>query len=219
MHPPDCYDFEHQVWVALHSVLRKAEGKAVMPEPQKKFAAGAGLYSEGQGSRDELFSLVYEELRRLASFVRKNEVNATINTTALVHEAWMKLQGSPHLAATSPTHFKGIATKAMRQILVNEARRRGARKRGGAGEVTFVPLSDSIDGIVSWPEELLALDMALEELEGFNLRQAQVVESRFFGGMDVSEIAASLGVSESSVERDWRAARAWLAGRISSETE
>jgi RNA polymerase sigma factor (TIGR02999 family) len=190
-----------------------------MPEPQKASAAKTGLHSEDEGARNELFSLVYEELRRLASFVRKNEVNATINSTALVHEAWMKLQGSPHLAATSPTHFKGIATKAMRQILVDEARRRGARKRGGAGEVSFVPLSDSIEEMAAWPEELLALDMALKELESFSPRQAQVVESRFFGGMDVTEIAALLGVSESSVERDWRAARAWLAGRISPDAE
>jgi RNA polymerase sigma factor (TIGR02999 family) len=181
-----------------------------MPEPEKASAAESG-------ARNELFSLVYEELRRLASFVRKNEANATINSTALVHEAWMKLQGSPHLAATSPTHFKGIATKAMRQILVDEARRRGARKRGGAGEVSFVRLSDGIDGMAVWPEELLALDIALEELARLSPRQAQVVESRFFGGMDVSEIAALLEVSESSVERDWRAARAWLAGRISLE--
>jgi RNA polymerase sigma factor (TIGR02999 family) len=190
-----------------------------MPEPEKASAAETGLRPEDKGARDELFSLVYEELRRLASFVRKNEVNATINSTALVHEAWMKLQGSPHLAATSPTHFKGIATKAMRQILVDEARRRGARKRGGAGEVSFVPVSDSIQETACWPEELLELDLALEELERFNPRQAQVVESRFFGGMDVSEIAALLGVSESSVERDWRAARAWLASKISPEAE
>ncbi|MGD0365297.1 MAG: ECF-type sigma factor [Bryobacteraceae bacterium] len=189
-----------------------------MPEPSKA-AAQTGLDPKDKSARNELFSLVYEELRRLASFVRKNEVNATINSTALVHEAWLKLQGSPHLAATSATHFKGIATKAMRQILVDEARRRGARKRGGAGEVSFVPLDDSIHDLASWPGELLALDMALKELEGFNPRQAQVVESRFFGGMEAGEIAALLGVSESSVERDWRAARAWLAGRISPEPE
>ncbi len=182
-----------------------------MPDPQKISAAEADV--------NELFSLVYEELRRLASFVRRNEGNATISSTALVHEAWMKLQGSPHLAATSRSHFKGIATKAMRQILVDEARRRGARKRGGAGGIDFVPLSDSIDAMAAWPEELLALDMALKELEGLNPRQARVVESRFFGGMDMPEIAALLGVSESSVDRDWRSARAWLAGRINPNAE
>src|ERR1022692_3067026 len=107
----------------------------------------------------------------------------------------------------------------MRQNLVDEARRRGARKRGGAGEVSFVPLGDCLEEAASWPEELLALDMSLEELASFSPRQAQVVESRFFGGMDVAETAALLGVSESAVERDWRAARAWLAGRICPDTE
>jgi RNA polymerase sigma factor (TIGR02999 family) len=199
--------------------MRKAGGKAVMPGPEKASAAETGANPEERRAMDDLFSLIYEELRRLASFVRKNEANATISSTALVHEAWLKLKDSPHLADTSATHFKGIATKAMRQILVDEARRRGARKRGGAGEVSFVPLGDSIEKMASWPEELLALDMALEELAGFSPRQAQVVESRFFGGMDVAETAALLGVSESAVERDWRAARAWLAGRISSDTE
>ena len=190
-----------------------------MPEPQKAAAAETGANGAEARRGDEAFSLVYEELRRLASFVLKSEANATINRTALVHEAWMKLQGSPHLADTSPAHFKGIATKAMRQILVDEARRRGARKRGGGGEVSFVPLSDSIEEMASWPEELLALDMALQELASFSPRQAQVVESRFFGGMDVAETAALLGVSESAVERDWRAARAWLASRICPDAE
>jgi RNA polymerase sigma factor (TIGR02999 family) len=190
-----------------------------MPEPQKKSAAEAVTNPEHRRAMDDLFSLIYEELRRLASFVRKNEASATISSTALVHEAWLKLKGSPYLAHTSPTHFKGIATKAMRQILVDEARRRGARKRGGAGEVSFVALGDSIEEMTSWPEELLALDMSLDELASFNPRQAQVVESRFFGGMDVAETAALLGVSESAVERDWRAARAWLAGRICPDEE
>jgi len=190
-----------------------------MPEAKKAAAAEAGANLEERRAMDDLFSLIYEELRRLASFVRKNEAKATISSTALVHEAWLKLKDSPHLADTSPTHFKGIATKAMRQILVDEARRRGARKRGGAGEVSFVPLSDSIEEMAGWPEEMLTLDMALKELESFTPRQAQVVESRFFGGMEVAEIATLLCVSESSVERDWRAARAWLAGRISPDAE
>ncbi|HUO29061.1 MAG TPA: ECF-type sigma factor [Bryobacteraceae bacterium] len=190
-----------------------------MPEPQKAPAAESGAGRLEAHDVNELFSFVYEELRRLASFVRKNEANATISSTTLVHKAWLKLKDSPHLADTSPTHFKGIATKAMRQILVDEARRRGARKRGGAGEVSFVPLSDSVEELADWPEELLLLDMSLDELASFSPRQAQVVESRFFGGMDMSEIAAMLNVSESSVERDWRAARAWLSDRIRPHKE
>ena len=163
---------------------------------------------------DDLFSLIYEELRRLASFVRKNEINVTISSTALVHEAWLKLKDSPPLASKSPAHFKAIAARAMRQVLVDEARRRSARKRGGAGEAVFVTFGDSSDEMASCDEELLALDAALEELARVSPRQAEMVESRFFGGLNVAETAALLGVSESAMERDWRAAKAWLAGKI-----
>jgi RNA polymerase sigma factor (TIGR02999 family) len=163
---------------------------------------------------EDVFSLVYEELRRLASFVRRNEVNATINSTALVHEAWLKLKDSPRLAEASPGYFKAVAAKAMRQVLVDEARRRSARKRGGQGEVVFVNFTDSPTEMVSCHTELLALDAALEELSQLNPRQAEMVEKRFFGGLNVTEIATLLGVSESSIDRDWRSAKAWLAGRI-----
>src|ERR1700679_3843467 len=101
--------------------------------------------SQFDRSFDEVFSLVYEELRRLASFVRRNEVSATINSTALVHEAWLKLKDSPHLAAKEGSHLQPIAAKAMRQVLVDEARRRGARKRGGSGEAILVTLGDFRD--------------------------------------------------------------------------
>jgi RNA polymerase sigma factor (TIGR02999 family) len=169
---------------------------------------------EQRHALDDLVSLIYEELRRLASFVRKGELNATINSTALVHEAWLKLKDSPALASNSLPHFKAIAAKAMRQVLVDEARRRRARKRGGAGEVVFVTLGDSADEIASCDEELLALDAVLDELGRLSPRQAQMVEYRFFGGLSVTETAALLGVSESAMERDWRAAKAWLAGKI-----
>jgi RNA polymerase sigma factor (TIGR02999 family) len=178
-----------------------------MPQP-------AGNAPEERRALDDLFSLVYEELRRLASFVRKNELNATINSTALVHEAWLKLKGSPPLASKSLPHFKAIAAKAMRQVLVDEARRRSARKRGGAGEAIFVTFGDSGEEMASCDEELLALDAALDELALLSPRQAQMVESRFFGGLNVVETAELLGISESATERDWRAAKAWLAGRI-----
>lgn len=167
---------------------------------------------------DDLFSLVYEELRRLASYARRREPNITLNSTALVHEAWIKLKDSPHLAATSAAHFKAIAARAMRQVLVDEARRRQALKRGG-GEVILVTLDDLAVQIASCDAELLALESALEELARMNARQAQMVEYRFFGGLNVAETANLLGVSESAIERDWRAAKAWLAGRIRPEME
>jgi RNA polymerase sigma factor (TIGR02999 family) len=102
----------------------------------------------------------------------------------------------------------------MRQVLVDEARRRNARKRGGAGEAVFFTLDDSAEQMASCDEELIALDHALDELTKVSPRQAQMVEHRFFAGLNVTETASLLGVSESVVERDWRAAKAWLASQI-----
>jgi len=158
-----------------------------------------------------MFSFVYEELRRIGSSIRRGDPAATINSTALVHEAWLKLKGSLNLAATSESHFKAIAAGAMRQILIDAARRRNARKRGGAGRVQFVTLDDSADYAPSSDAEMLVLNDALERLAVLSPRQARVVELRFFGGLGIKEAALSLGVSGSMVERDWRAARAWLA--------
>jgi RNA polymerase sigma factor (TIGR02999 family) len=170
-------------------------------------------------SIDALFSLVYEELRRLARAVRHHEVHATVNSTALLHEAWMKLRDEPSMASKSPEHFKAIAARAMRQVLVDEARKRGARKRGGAGEVSFVAFDDAADQETAkafslQDEELLALNAALDELSTRSARQAQMVECRFFLGLSVTDTAAVLGVSASVVDRDWRAAKAWLASKI-----
>jgi RNA polymerase sigma factor (TIGR02999 family) len=160
---------------------------------------------------DDLFSAAYEELRRLATSVRRNDPSATLSPTALVNEAWLKLADSPAVARTSPLHFKRIAARAMRQVLVEAARRRNAEKRGGgAPVVTF----DDAMGAVTTADEVLGLDAALEALAGIEPRQALMVESRFFGGLDVTETAQLLGVSESTVLRDWRAAKAWLAREL-----
>ena len=169
--------------------------------------------AEERRTLDHVFSLVYEELRRLASFVRRREPNITLNSTALVHEAWMKLKDSPHLGATSLPHFKAIAARAMRQVLVDEARRRNSQKRGS--NVILVALDESADqASVACDAELLALEAALEQLAEMNARQAQMVECRFFAGLNVAETAEALGVSESAIERDWRAAKAWLASTL-----
>jgi RNA polymerase sigma factor (TIGR02999 family) len=166
---------------------------------------------------DDLFSLVYEELRYVASMVRRNEPNVTINTTALVHEAWMKLHDSPPVAPQSRAHFKAIAARAMRQVLVDEARRRLAQKRG-SGEVAFVSFEEAREEAavqaVGSTDEMLALDDSIRELESRSPRQAKIFECRFFGGLNVAEIAALLGISESAVERDWRGAKAWIGSRI-----
>ena len=175
-------------------------------------AGGLAAPPAGRESLDALFSLAYEELRRLAASVRRNDAAATISPTTLVNEAWLKLAASPAVADTSPLHFKRIAARAMRQVLVDLARRREAGKRGGP-DVVAVTFDEAAHGAggAAGGDELIALDAALDDLARLNPRQALMVESRFFGGLDIPETAALLGVSEATVLRDWRAARAWLA--------
>lgn len=158
---------------------------------------------------DQLFSLAYEELRRLASTVKRGDASATINPTALVNEAWLKLANSPSVAPTSRLHFKRIAARAMRQLLIEAARRRNTHRRGD--EMQRITFDESISQACSYGKELLALDVALQDLGRIQPRQALMVESRFFGGLDIQETAALLGVSEATILRDWRAAKAWLA--------
>jgi len=163
---------------------------------------------------DDLFSTTYEELRRLAATVRRDDPAATLSPTALVNEAWLKLAASPGVARTSRIHFKRIAARAMRQVLVEAARRRHANKRGG-GDVAVVTFDDSLaDSSTACAEELLALDTALDNLARVEPRQALLVETRFFGGFDIAETAELLQVSESTILRDWRAAKAWLAHEL-----
>ncbi len=162
---------------------------------------------------NRLFSVTYEELRRLASSVRRSDPGATLSPTTLVNEAWVKLANSPYFATTSQLHFKRIAARAMRQVLIEAARRRMAQKRGGEG-VMVVTFDDSQTEAAPCGRELVALDSALQELAKVQPRQAMMVESRFFGGLDVSETAELLNVSEATILRDWRAAKAWLANEL-----
>lgn len=173
-----------------------------MPE-QKNFP--------GRGSLDDLFSATYEELRRLALSVRRRDGSLTLNPTALINEAWLKLARSPDLQFESPLHFKRVAARAMRQLLVEAARRRLATKRGGGAAVQWVTFDERVHQREVSERALIALDAALEELAEAEPRQAEMIECRFFGGQSVAEAAASLGVSEATLARDWRAARAWLA--------
>lgn len=166
---------------------------------------------------DVLFTATYEELRRLAAAVRRGDPSVTLSPTALVNEAWLKLRESPHVAHTTPVHFKRIAARAMRQVLIEAARRRRTDKRGGgAAVVTFdESLHDAASG--GGADELLALNDALDALAQIEPRQAALVESRFFAGLEMAEIAMLLQVSESTLLRDWRAARAWLAHEMSGK--
>ncbi len=170
----------------------------------------------GRMTLDRLFSATYEELRRLAATVKRDDPGSTLSPTGLVNEAWIKLTASPNLAPQSKVHFKRLAARAMRQVLVEAARRRNAHKRGeGAVAVTF---DEALSHPATRPEELLALDEALDRLHALQPRQAMMVESRFFGGLDIPEIAELLGISEATVLRDWRAARAWLAVELKAGT-
>jgi len=161
---------------------------------------------------DALFSVTYEELRRLASAVRRNDPGATLNPTALVNEAWIKLAKSPGFSACSREHFKHIAARAMRQILVEAARRRSASKRG-SGSLEPTPLEQSVEAR-ELASDVLTLNIALDELENLAPRQARVVEYRYFAGYEAEETASLLGVSEATVHREWRVARAWLRHRL-----
>src|SRR6516164_11606905 len=139
-------------------------------------AGDADLLPGDRQALDHLFSVTYEELRRLASSVRRGDPCATLSPTALVNEAWLKLAGSPQIAATSRLHFKRIAARAMRQLLVEAARRRNADKRGKGAGVLFVTFDESFDHPASCEQELLSLDSALSELARMNPRQATIVE-------------------------------------------
>ncbi len=159
---------------------------------------------------DRLIPLVYDELRRIAhAQLRRERQDHTLNTTALVHEAYLRLVDQTRVHWRDRAHFFGVAALAMRRILVNYAEARRAAKRGGGA--TPVPLDEALlvldDRQV---DELLALDEALNRLRAFNPRGAQVVEYRFFAGLGYEEIAALMDVSAITVRRAWGAARAWL---------
>lgn len=165
------------------------------------------------GSGDELaarriYERSYDELRRLARAVRFGRASETINTTALVHEAYLKLLPGGGMQAQDRVHFLRIAARAMRQILVDAARRRATRRRGREAMSVAGSLQDDR---VAMSVDVVALDTALSELESVSPRQAQVVECRFFAGLSVEETAATLGISPPTVKRDWRVARAFLA--------
>ncbi len=168
--------------------------------------------SAGAAALDGVFSAAYEELRRLATNVRRDSPNATLSPTALVHEAWLKLSRSPDVARLSHLHFKRVAARAMRQVLIEAARRRQAEKRGAAA--VLVTFDEALDAFEQTAEQVLALHDALDALAVLSPRQAAIVEARFFGGFEVRDIAAVLDISEATVLRDWRLARAWLSREL-----
>lgn len=190
------------------------------PSPARQEAVTALLAQASGGDReafDRLLPAVYDELRQLAGArLRFERDGHTLNATALVHEAYFRLVGQERVEWKGRAHFFAIASQAMRRILINYAEARNAQKRGGgATHVSIDAAAETMDPTQA--TELLALDEALKELERFNERGARVVEYRFFGGLTHDEIAEAMGLSEVTVRRAWRSARAWLRDALDDE--
>lgn len=181
-------------------------------------AAQPGSASSDPSSRpvDELVPLVYDELRRLAArYLRRESRGNTLQPTALVHEAFVKLAGQHRVDWQGRTHVLAIGAKAMRRILVDHAKSKRRIKRGGG--LNRIQLDETASLSADRDEDLLAIDEALEKLAGIDERQATIVELRFFGGMTVEEVAQALNVSKRTVESEWTMVRAWLRRELAKD--
>ena len=187
-----------------------------MDEKQKAVAALLEELQAGdQGAVDQLFAILYDELKDLAGRQRRRwHGNYTLNTTALVHEAYVKLMGRAEVAVETRAHFGALAARVMRHVLCDYARDQSTQRRGGGlrqlqlEELWMLPDQSGLSEEHS--ATLIALDDALERLEQINPRQSKVVECRFFGGLTIDETAAAIGASARTVKRDWAMAQAWL---------
>jgi RNA polymerase sigma factor (TIGR02999 family) len=166
-----------------------------------------------QSALDELTPLVYNELRHVAeAYLRRERPDHTLQATALVNEAYLRLIGQKHGRWQGRKHFYGIAARLMRQVLVEHARKHKAEKRGG-GRVAVT--LDHYEDVADNPEvDILAVHEALQRLARFDEQQARIVELRFFGGLSIEETAEALGVGHATVEREWAMARAWLRNEL-----
>jgi len=170
-------------------------------------AAGAGDRAAG----DRAFALLYADLQRLArSRLRRSSELTLLDTTALVHESYLRLQGGGAAAFPDRHHFMAYAAKVMRAVVIDVVRARQAERRGGGAEVVTMD-TGLIDSLTAHDDEVLRVHEALDELATLEPRLAQVVELRYFGGLAEAEIAASLGVTERTVQRDWQKARLFLS--------
>jgi RNA polymerase sigma factor (TIGR02999 family) len=176
----------------------------------------AAISGGDRGAWDELFPLVYERLRVIASRQLRGEREGhTLATTDLVHEAYFALVGTDGAPWVDRAHFLGVAARAMRRVLIDYARARATQKRGGGPERAMLDV-DALPARMP-DEQVLALDEALRRLEARNERYGRIVECRFFAGMSIEETAEVLGVSPTTVKRDWVVARAWLHRELSDE--
>ena len=176
------------------------------------------LGSENPAAAEQLFSVVYSELRGLAgAYFRHQRVDHTLQPTALVNEAFIKLTDQSGVEWQNRAHFLAVAARAMRQILIDHARARAAEKRGG--DLCRVTMGAAVTPIADTDPELLDLDDALQRLAAMDQRQSKIVELRFFGGMTVEEVAHVMKVSKTTVEAEWRMARAWIRKELTSGTQ
>jgi len=196
--------------------MRKARTKPLMVIPNAQVTVLLRQWSEGDESAlEQLTPLVYDELHRLAhQHMRRESAGHVLQTSALINEAYLRLVDQPRIQWESRTHFFGIAARLMRRILVDDARKRNAAKRGGS--MMQVPL-DQVENLVqNQAANVVAVDEALQKLEAIDVRQSQIVELRFFGGLSIEETANVLKVSPGTVMRDWTFARAWLRNQMTS---
>jgi len=173
-------------------------------------------FREGdKGAEAKLITLIYGELRRLAAYYMRGERSGhSLQPTALVHEAYVRLAGIRGIDWQNRSHFFAVAAQVMRRILIDHARAHRSNKRGGSwSEVTF---DEAQHLSFSRPEQFIALDEALNRLAELDVRQSQIVELRFFAGLSENETAEVLGISTRTVKRDWRVAKAWLYDQISN---
>jgi RNA polymerase sigma factor (TIGR02999 family) len=162
---------------------------------------------------DELLPLIYNELKKIASnYLRRERSDHTLQPTALVHEAYMKMVDITQVNWQNKAHFLGVAANQMRRILVDYARQHNAEKRGG--EFHIMTLNEDIDKAIEQSTELIALDDALNELAKMDEVKARIVELRYFGGLTVEETAEVLGVAPITIKRHWRMTKAWLYGQL-----
>lgn len=170
----------------------------------------------GRAALDQLFALVYDDLRRRARVQLRGGPGETLTTTALVHETYLKLIAADRVSWQDRAHFLALASTAMRQVLVSYARRNRAAKRGSGARA--ISLDDDAPVFTdSGAEDLLALDEAMEKLAGIDERLSKTVEMRFFGGLTVEETAEAIGVSVNTVKRDWDKAKAWLSSELAGQ--
>lgn len=164
---------------------------------------------------EQLLPIVYDELRRMArGYLRRQEAGHTFQTTELIHEAYIKLAGQEKQSFRNRAHFFGVASCVMRHILVDHARSKHRKKRGGLAEK--ITLDENLTTASNRSEEIIALDEALNRLAELDSRKAKVVEMKFFGGLTTEEIAEVLKVSTDTVKRDWRFARTWLLRELAN---